>query len=58
MERKRKDIEQGKEEQATTNDTIAKLVAAVTVLEGQVTQQRQLIDHQQILIDHAQTIAT
>ena len=32
--------------------------AAVAVLEGQVAQQRQLIDHQQILIDHAQTIAT
>ena len=36
LERKRKDIEQGKVEQATTNDTIAKLVAAVAVVMNSV----------------------
>ena len=58
LERKRKDIKEVKEKQTTADDIIAKLVVAVAVLEGQVNQQRQLLDHQQILIDHAQTIAT
>ena len=58
LERKRKDIEGVKEKQTAADDVIAKLVAAIAVLEGQVNQQRQLIDHRQILIDHAQTIAT
>ena len=58
LERKRKCIEEGQEAQVKTDNIIAKLVVAVAVLEGQVDQQRQLINHQQILIDHAQTIAT
>ena len=58
LERKRKDIEGVAERQAATDDIIAKLVASVAVLEGQVNQQRELINHQQILIEHAQTIAT
>ena len=58
LERKRKCIEEGQETQVKTDNIIAKLVAAVAVLEGQIEQQRQLINHQQILIDHTQTIAT
>ena len=58
LERKRKDVEGIKEKQAAADDIIAKLVASVAVLEGQVNQQRELINHQQVLIEHAQTIAT
>ena len=58
LERKRKDVEGIKEKQTAADDIIAKLVAAVAVLEGQVNQQRELINHQQILIDYVQTIAT
>ena len=51
LKRKREDIEEGKEKQDKVDDIIAKLVAAVAVLEGQVEQQR-------ILLDHTQTLAT
>ena len=46
LERKRKYIEEGQEEQVKTDVIVAKLVAAVAVLEGQIEQQRQLINHQ------------
>ena len=58
LKRKRKDIEDVKEKQTTADDVIAKLVATIAVLEGQVNQQREMINHQQVLIDHMQTIAT
>ena len=48
LERKRKDIEGVTERQAATDNIIAKLVASVAVLEGQVNQQRELINHQQV----------
>ena len=53
LKRKREDIEEGKEKQDKVDDIIAKLVAAVAVLEGQVEQQRILLDHTQTLATHA-----
>ena len=53
LKRKRQDIEEGKEKQEKTDDIIAKLVAAVAVLEGQVEQQRILLNHTQTLATHA-----
>ena len=38
LERKRKDIEEVKEKQTATDDIVAKLVAAIAVLEGQINQ--------------------
>ena len=57
MEWKRKDKE-GKEKQEKISDIIAKLMAAAAVSEGQVEQQKGLINHQCVLFEHTQTIAT
>ena len=53
LKRKRDDIEEGKEKQDKIDDLIAKLVAAVAVLEGQVEKQRILLDHTQMLATRA-----
>ena len=45
----RMDIEEWKEAQEKMIKIIAKLVAAVAVLEGQIEQQRQLINHQMLI---------
>ena len=48
-----RDIEEGEERQEKADNVVVKLVAAVAVLEGQVEQQRILLDHTQMLATHA-----